>query len=128
MPVAACSVAPQKGPFLLPPSCCSALLPPLRCPLQVKAGELVCVVGRVGSGKSSLVQALLGEMERESGHVRVGGCVAYAAQQAWIVNATVKGNVTFGRAFDEDRWEMCVDVSGALHALFWAAGSRCCCC
>lgn len=48
----------------------------------------MCVVGRVGSGKTSLVQALLGEMERESGRVAVGGSLAYAAQQAWIVNAT----------------------------------------
>lgn len=43
----------------------------------------MCVVGRVGSGKSSLVQALLGEMERDSGRVVVGGKLAYAAQQAW---------------------------------------------
>ena len=46
------------------------------------------MVGRVGSGKSSLVQALLGEMERESGRVALGGRLAYAAQQAWIVNAS----------------------------------------
>lgn len=51
---------------------------------QVQKGELVCVVGRVGSGKSSLVQALLGEMERETGSVAVGGSLAYAAQQAWV--------------------------------------------
>ena len=48
----------------------------------------MCVVGRVGSGKSSLVQALLGEMERDSGRIAVGGRLAYAAQQAWIINAT----------------------------------------
>lgn len=45
--------------------------------------------------------------------LQVGGRMAYAAQQAWIVNATVKGNVTFGRPFDEDRWRMCVEVSAA---------------
>lgn len=54
----------------------------------MKEGELVCVVGRVGSGKSSLVQALLGEMERDTGRIAVGGRLAYAAQQAWIINAT----------------------------------------
>lgn len=57
-------------------------------PAQVREGELVCVVGRVGCGKTSLVQALLGEMECESGRVAVGGSLAYAAQQAWIINAT----------------------------------------
>lgn len=56
--------------------------------VQVEKGELVCVVGRVGSGKTSLVQALLGEMERESGRIAVGGRLAYAAQQAWIINAS----------------------------------------
>lgn len=40
---------------------------------QIGKGELVCVVGRVGSGKSSLVQALLGEMEKAAGTVSVGG-------------------------------------------------------
>lgn len=78
--------------------------------LVVKPGQLVCVVGRVGSGKSSLIQAILGEMEVEHGTVNVGGSVAYAAQQAWIVNATVKDNVSFGKPFDEERWKLCVDA------------------
>lgn len=78
--------------------------------LKVNEGELVCVVGRVGSGKSSLVQALLGEMERRTGSVAVGGRLAYAAQQAWIINASVKENVTFGREYDEDRWAACVEA------------------
>ncbi|KAL4457987.1 hypothetical protein ABPG75_012852 [Micractinium tetrahymenae] len=78
--------------------------------LKVNEGELVCVVGRVGSGKTSLVQALLGEMERQSGRVAVGGRMAYAAQQAWIINASVKKNVTFGKEFDEARWQQCVEA------------------
>ena len=77
------------------------------------------MVGRVGSGKSSLVSALLGEMEKASGRVRVGGRVAYAAQQAWIVNATVQGNVTFGRPFDQERWEQAVEVGAG-----WASAGR----
>jgi ABC-type hemin transport system ATPase subunit len=64
---------------------CRLPTPPI---VQVGPGELVCVVGRVGSGKSSLVQALLGEMEREGGRVAAGGRIAYAAQQAWIINAS----------------------------------------
>lgn len=76
--------------------------------LTVGPGELVCVVGRVGSGKSSLVQAILGEMEVAGGTVAVGGSVAYAAQQAWIINASVKDNVAFGKEFEEEKWEKCV--------------------
>lgn len=72
--------------------------------------ELVCVVGRVGSGKSSLVQAIIGEMERAGGTVAVGGRIAYAGQQPWIVNARLKDNVTFGRPFDATRWNAAVDA------------------
>lgn len=78
--------------------------------LTVNDGELVCVVGKVGSGKSSLVQAIVGEMERKSGKVSVGGRIAYAAQQPWIVNASLKENVTFGQEFDEKKWQATVDA------------------
>lgn len=78
--------------------------------LTVSPGELVCVVGRVGAGKSSLVQGILGEMEMLGGTVTVGGSLAYAAQQAWIINATVKENVSFGKKFDDKKWEHCVEA------------------
>jgi ABC-type multidrug transport system ATPase subunit len=48
--------------------------------LQVGAGQLVAVVGEVGSGKSSLLNALLGEMRARGGSVSVAGTVAYTAQ------------------------------------------------
>lgn len=72
--------------------------------LDVKQGSMVAVVGTVGSGKSSLVASLLGELDRTAGSVRVRGRVAYVAQQAWIQNATLKNNILFGRAFDEQRY------------------------
>lgn len=62
------------------------------------------VVGRVGSGKSSLLHALLGEMDAESGMVRRGGTLAYAAQTPWIVNATVLDNICMGMEYDTSRW------------------------
>ena len=45
-----------------------------RLNLQVKPGQLVAVVGQVGAGKSSLIQALLGEMEKHGGHVALKVC------------------------------------------------------
>ena len=78
--------------------------------LSVKKGELVCVVGRVGSGKSSLVQAIIGEMEQKSGTVAVGGNIGYAAQQPWIINASLQDNITFGKKFDLLRWEEAIDA------------------
>ncbi|KAI9233433.1 MAG: hypothetical protein BYD32DRAFT_465341 [Podila humilis] len=72
--------------------------------LQVKRGSLTAVVGRVGSGKSSLAGALLGEMYRYSGTVRSHGSLAYVAQSAWILNDTVRNNILFGRPYDKERY------------------------
>ncbi|OMH86347.1 Multidrug resistance-associated protein 1, partial [Zancudomyces culisetae] len=65
-------------------------------------GQLVSVVGRVGSGKSSLVSAMLGDMKKLSGKVTVRGRVAYVPQQPWIINATLRENILFGHKYDED--------------------------
>ncbi|XP_059195026.1 multidrug resistance-associated protein 1-like, partial [Centropristis striata] len=67
-----------------------------RINVKVKTGSLVAVVGHVGSGKSSLLSAMLGEMERRSGFVSIKGSVAYVPQQAWIQNASLKDNILFG--------------------------------
>lgn len=57
--------------------------------MQIKRGTLVAVVGRVASGKSSLLSGMVGEMRSVSGRVIFGGRVSYCAQSAWIQNATV---------------------------------------
>lgn len=63
-------------------------------------GELTCVVGRVGDGKSSFLQALLGDLWKVKGEVVVHGRTAYVAQQPWIMNASVKENIVFGHRYD----------------------------
>ena len=78
--------------------------------IDIEEGQLVCVVGRVGSGKSSLVSALLGEMQCAGGRVALGGAIAYVAQQPWIINDTVQNNITFGLDYDEERWDDVVHV------------------
>ena len=69
--------------------------------LEVGRGELVAVVGQVGAGKSSLLSALIGDMERVGAACRVNvqGRVAYVAQQAWMQNASLEYNITFGQPF-----------------------------
>ena len=57
--------------------------------LRIPRGKLYAMVGPVGSGKTSILSGLLGEMKRTSGIVRFGGKVAYCSQIAWIQNATV---------------------------------------
>ncbi|KAK2171195.1 hypothetical protein NP493_1094g03011 [Ridgeia piscesae] len=72
--------------------------------------NLVAVVGQVGSGKSSLVSALLGEMELMEGRVNVRGSLAYVPQQAWIQNATVKDNILFSKAFSQSAYQKVIDA------------------
>lgn len=52
--------------------------------IEIPRGQLVAIVGSVGSGKTSLLQAIVGEMRRIAGTVEFGGSVAYCAQTAWI--------------------------------------------
>ena len=58
--------------------------------MKVRPRELIAVVGAVGTGKSSLLSALLGEMEILGGTVNTKGRVAYVPQQAWMQNATLQ--------------------------------------
>ncbi|XP_016840836.1 multidrug resistance-associated protein 1 isoform X3 [Nasonia vitripennis] len=78
--------------------------------LQVKQGQLVAVVGTVGSGKSSLISALLGEMEKLSGRVNTRGSIAYVSQQAWIQNATLQDNILFGKPLDKALYHRVVEA------------------
>lgn len=73
--------------------------------LDVFAGERVALVGPVGCGKSSLLQALAGEMHHTSGTVFTWPkAIAYAPQTPWIFAGTLKENVLFGCAMDEERY------------------------
>eukprot|EP00057_Strongylocentrotus_purpuratus_P020901 XP_011675375.1 PREDICTED: multidrug resistance-associated protein 5 [Strongylocentrotus purpuratus] len=73
-------------------------------------GHLVGVCGSVGSGKSSLVNAILGQMEKVKGTCKVRGKFAYVAQEAWIFNATVRENILFGKPMDEKRYAMVLEA------------------
>lgn len=79
----------------------SETLPLRGAALRVAAGELACVVGPVGCGKTTLLHALLGELRAVRGsEAAVRGDVAYCAQTAFIVSGTVEENITFGRPMD----------------------------
>ena len=78
--------------------------------LDVEEGSLVAVVGVVGTGKSSLLAAILGEMDKTSGSVSVRGSMSYVPQQAWIQNSTLKDNILFHNPLDRIKYEHVVDV------------------
>ncbi|KAK2780714.1 hypothetical protein FQN52_002082 [Onygenales sp. PD_12] len=77
---------------------------------SARKGELSCIVGRVGAGKSSFLQALLGDLWKLNGEVVVRGRLAYVAQQAWVMNASVRDNIVFGHRWDPHFYELTVEA------------------
>ncbi|KAG8558237.1 hypothetical protein GDO81_016925 [Engystomops pustulosus] len=82
--------------------------------VTIPDGSLVAVVGQVGCGKSSLLSALLGEMEKKEGVVSVKGGIAYVPQQAWIQNASLKDNIVFGRERKEPLYKKVLEACALL--------------
>ncbi|XP_039061868.1 ABC transporter C family member 4-like isoform X1 [Hibiscus syriacus] len=78
--------------------------------LEVKKGELTAIVGTVGSGKSSLLASILGEMRKTSGKVKLCGSTAYVAQTSWIQNGTIQENILFGLPMNEEKYREVVRV------------------
>uniref|UniRef100_A0A672NT55 ABC-type glutathione-S-conjugate transporter n=1 Tax=Sinocyclocheilus grahami TaxID=75366 RepID=A0A672NT55_SINGR len=85
-----------------------------RISVRVPCGSLVAVVGHVGSGKSSLLSAILGETEKRSGAVSVKGSIAYVPQQAWIQNASLQDNILFGREKKESWYQRVLEACALL--------------
>nr|QWN59132.1 ATP-binding cassette C transporter [Rehmannia glutinosa] len=77
---------------------------------EIRKGELAAVVGTVGSGKSSLLAAILGEMNKLSGKIRVCGSTAYVAQTSWIQNGTIQENILFGSPMNMERYKEVIRV------------------
>ncbi|XP_053085621.1 multidrug resistance-associated protein 4 isoform X4 [Pangasianodon hypophthalmus] len=72
---------------------------------RVKMGQLLAVVGPVGSGKSSLLSAILGELPQDKGIVKVTGNLTYASQQPWVYPGTIRSNILFGKELQPQRYE-----------------------
>jgi len=79
--------------------------------LDAPPGSLTMIVGAVGSGKSSLLSALVGLMERRRGAAAMRGRVALVSQTAWIVNDTVQANVLLGAPFDAARYRRAIEAA-----------------
>ncbi|XP_042487335.1 ABC transporter C family member 3-like, partial [Macadamia integrifolia] len=77
---------------------------------QVKHGMKVVVCGSVGSGKSSLLSCILGEVPKVSGTIKLKGKKAYVAQSSWIQSGKIVDNILFGKEMDKERYEMILEA------------------
>ena len=79
--------------------------------LNIKRGKLTAIVGQVGSGKSSLLQAMLGEMEVRNGSINTAKDmkIAYVAQLAWIQNLTLRDNILFDQSFNRRKYSEAIE-------------------
>ncbi|KAJ6851988.1 ABC transporter C family member 5-like [Iris pallida] len=98
----------KDGEFCWDPSSSRNTLSAIQ--LQVERGMRVAACGVVGSGKSSFLSCILGEIPKVSGEVRISGSVAYVSQSAWIQSGNIEENILFGSPMDKQRYK------SALHA------------
>ncbi|BFZ12259.1 hypothetical protein BsWGS_15298 [Bradybaena similaris] len=88
--------------------------------LRIEKGQFVGVVGKVGSGKSSLLSALIGEMNKTEGEVFVDGLeegFALVAQEPWVQQATVRDNILFGQPFNSQRYDQVLKACALVEDL-----------
>ncbi|XP_071498097.1 ATP-binding cassette sub-family C member 9-like [Diadema antillarum] len=100
----------QDGNFTWDPKSTSPVLSDIN--VDIPSGKLTVVVGTVGSGKSSLLQAIMGEMTTIRGRVvlRKGAAIAYGPQKAWLMNASLKDNIIFGTDFDATKYSKVINA------------------
>lgn len=72
--------------------------------LEIKRGEKVSVVGKIGSGKSSLLYSFLNELPRYNGSITLNGSIAFIEQIPFIFSGTIRENILFGLLLDEEKY------------------------
>lgn len=75
-----------------------------------KSSELLIIIGRVGSGKSTILNAILGELPISQGQVSISGNISFASQESWMFAGTIKDNILFGLEFDSIRYQDVIDI------------------
>ncbi|XP_023873586.2 ABC transporter C family member 3 isoform X1 [Quercus suber] len=78
--------------------------------LKVQQGMRVAVCGTVGSGKSSLLSCILGEVPKISGTVKLCGTKAYVAQSPWIQSGKIEENILFGKEMEREKYERVLEA------------------
>ncbi|XP_015838053.1 probable multidrug resistance-associated protein lethal(2)03659 [Tribolium castaneum] len=85
--------------------------------LTATCGQLTGIVGPAGGGKSTLLQTIIKETKIINGTVSLKGRISYASQEAWIFSASVRQNILFGEAMDEEKYRKVLKVCALEHDL-----------
>ncbi|GJX33226.1 ABC transporter C family member 8-like protein isoform X2 [Tanacetum coccineum] len=102
------SIRIQDGNFYWDPE---STTPTLRnVNLEVKRGQKVAVCGSVGSGKSSMLYAILGEIFRTSGTVDVFGSIGYVSETSWIQSGTIQDNILYRKPMNRTMYEKAINA------------------
>ena len=81
---------------------------------RAERGKFTAVIGKIGSGKSSILYSILGEMmigDYARTKVHVNGSVGYLGQNPWIFNGTVKENILLDKEFNKETFEFAIKYS-----------------
>ena len=79
--------------------------------LQVDPGQLIMIIGPVGSGKSSILKSMMGLLHKQNGSVQKNGKISYIPQESFLINNTFRENVVFGHEFDEKKYWDVIKIS-----------------
>ncbi|KAL9980573.1 hypothetical protein ACROYT_G009176 [Oculina patagonica] len=82
--------------------------------LQCHDGELIAITGPAGSGKSSVLGAIIGEIPVTNGQIIVTGKIAYLPQNPWLFSGTVQENILFGNHFDEKKYQATIEACALI--------------
>ncbi|KAF9433312.1 hypothetical protein BGZ76_009620 [Entomortierella beljakovae] len=80
--------------------------------LKVRRGEVVAIIGDVGSGKSSFIAALLGQIRQSNNgpQLKIYGKSSYVPQEAWLINVNLRENIIFGKELEQERYNTTIKV------------------
>jgi ATP-binding cassette subfamily C (CFTR/MRP) protein 4 len=77
---------------------------------NVEAGEMLAIVGEVGSGKSLLLMTILRELPSITGTIDTNGRMFYVSQEPWIFSSTIKQNILFGKEYNKQKFDEIINT------------------
>lgn len=76
----------------------------------IHSGEICSIIGPVGSGKSSFLNAILSEIHTDGGQLIISGTVSYSSQDPWLFSGSIRNNILFGLSYNEDKYKNVIEV------------------